>query len=283
MNCMNIFGRYVVPITSEEGQCTYYNYRNQRRHCCYDRCDPVIKPTRDEAVEYQMLSEKYGPTGTGGSDSREYRRYLKLKNDYDWRTQRIGGDGAHGLISPLGDVILPSIFSDVFTQYDAILSTPRLIPVTNGEGWGLVTPGENPLLIVDFKYSAIIPERWNERIFFVQDMISSRWGALVFDTVPTSQNKRVFGHSIYHVRELMPAIADEIYEDELLTDCAPTTFWMVRIKDKVGILTDSATSYSQIIYKSYETDDDEMTFRLIADDGMESRTVSLYNPAGLFI
>lgn len=77
---------------------------------------------------------------------------------------------------------------------------------------------------------------------------------------------------------LMPPIADEIYEDELMTEEEPTIFFMTRRGDKIGILTDFG--YSDILYDTYETDDDKCTFRLIRNDRKRARRVSYWNPAG---
>ncbi len=48
----------------------------------------------------------------------------------------------------------------------------------------------------------------------------------------------------------MPPIADEIYEDEYCEEDSSQVFFMTRIGEKVGILTNFG--YSDIIYDTYE-------------------------------
>ncbi len=280
MSRIHLFGRIVNPITSNKGQATYFEFKDYI-HGCRAKTKPVIKPTHEEAEEYLHLAKKYG-RGIGGTNQKEYNRYHKLKNEYDWRTQLVEENGRYGLVAPTGEIILPAIFQDVFTQFDAILSTPDLIPVYNGEAWGLVTPGGKPLLAVDFKYCAIIPECWGSGIFFVQEHRTRAWGALQLENTPSSiSGKRSLRYQVRQLNELMPPIADEIYEDELFTECAPTIFWMVRKGDKVGILSQSG--YSEIIYDTYETNDEECTFRLIRSDRKRAYRRSIADPSGKHI
>lgn len=76
----------------------------------------------------------------------------------------------------------------------------------------------------------------------------------------------------------MPCIADEIYEDELMTEEAPTIFFMTRIGEKIGILTDFG--YSKIIFDTYKTDDEKCTFRLIRNDRKRAHRANFWHPEG---
>ena len=275
---LHIFGRIVDPITTEDGRREYFRHKDYNRCCCANKRKLIIKPTPDEAAEYLKLEAKY-VCGIVGNNRKEYARYHELKNNYDWRTQLTERGDSYGLVSPTGNIILPPIFQDVFTQYDAIFSLPYLIPVYNGEGWGLATPGIEPLLVVDFKYSAIIPERWGKTIFFVQERETRLWGALQIEwTTSTHPRNRTYMYIVSRLSELMPPIAEDIYEDELITECSPIIFWMIRKGDKVGILSDCG--YSEIAYDSYESDDDHLTFRLIRNDRKRAHRRSLYDPSG---
>lgn len=280
MAYINHFGQIVAQITSIEGQKEYFSHKNFRRCCCANKKESVIKPTIEEAVEYLQLYKKYA-CGISGNNQKEYKRYHHMKDSFDWRTQLIEENGVFGLISPPGELILPPIFQDVFTQFDAIFSVPDLIPVCNGNTWGLVIPGKEPMLVVDFKYSAIIPERWGNRIFFVQEQKTRLWGALQLDCVNSSiSNKVSLQYRVQHLIELMPPIADDIYEDELYTECSPTTFWMIKRDDKVGIL--SYAGYSDIIYDTYECDDEHCTFRLIRNDRKRAHIRRISDPSGKY-
>ena len=63
-----------------------------------------------------------------------------------------------------------------------------------------------------------------------------------------------------------------------MTDCAPTSFFVTRSGDKIGILTDFG--YSKIIYNRYETDNTKCTFRLIRDDRKRAHRASWWSPNG---
>ena len=78
---------------------------------------------------------------------------------------------------------------------------------------------------------------------------------------------------------IMPTIADEIYEDELMTEEAPTTFFVTRRGDKIGILTDFG--YSDIIYDIYEFDESKCSFRLFRYDRKEVRHANYWHPDGM--
>jgi len=173
--------------------------------------------------------------------------------------------------------LLPNNFEDVFIQFDAVNDKPDFVPVSNGKGWALISLGPSPVLMTEFCYAAIIPERWERKMFFVQDNNSMKWGVL--RTVRQSTNVNLHDtKSLVTIELLMPCIADDIYEDELMTDCEPTTFFMTRIGDKIGILSDFG--YSQIIYDRYETDDTDCKFRLFQNDRKRARRATWWNPDG---
>ncbi len=263
MNQIDCYGRIVYPITSEVGQKDYYEHLNYWR-VCYDNTNPLIAPTQEDALEYMRLQEignkLYCCTD---KDSRKKLRQLEIYDtQYDWRPRKSGDDTFAGLISPMGEQLLPDSFADVFTQFDAINSKPIFVPVSNGEAWALVSLSNPHVLMTDFQYNAIIPERWERRLFFVQDRETQKWGALKI-THPFL-NKKYYNDCLPLLESLMPPIADEIYEDELITEDKPTLFFMTQRDDKIGILTDFG--YSDIVYDSYEADNTKCTFRLIRND-----------------
>lgn len=142
----------------------------------------MIIPTQEDAEEYLKLqAEKDKFYFCDDKESRIKNRQLTVYDTrYDWRPQRSGDDTFVGIISPAGEQLLPNSFADVFTQFDAINNKPEFIPVSNGEAWGLVSLTNPLVLMANFKYNAIIPERWERKIFFVQDRKTLKWGASGF-------------------------------------------------------------------------------------------------------
>ncbi len=277
MKRIDSYGRMVYPITSETGQKDYYEHLNYWR-VCYQNNNPLIIPSREDVREYLRLQEMENKLYCGtDKESRKMLHKLRVYNSqYDWRPRKSCDDIFVGLISPTGERLLPNSFADVFTQFDAINSKPIFVPVSNGEGWALVSLSNPHILMTDFQYNAIIPERWEQHLFFVQDCETMKWGALKI-TFPFL-NKRHYNDCLPLLETLMPPIADEICEDELITEDAPTTFFMTRRGDKIGILTDFG--YSDIIYDSYEADNTKCTFRLIRNDRKRARKADYRHPDG---
>lgn len=269
-------GRLVAQITSKEGQLHYYDYMNYWRSCVRNTTQRIV-PTKEDAEEYIRLKEE-NPSYFGGLEKR--KKYCKLQQyncRYDWRPQKSGSNGCYGLVSPTGEQILPEMFVDVFTQFDVINNKPDFVPVFNGEAWALVSLSNPPVMMTDFIYNAIIPERWERLLFFVQSSKSMKWGVIEVDCPILNTGCR-HKDRLAGISTLMPVIADEIYEDELMTDEEPTSFFMTRIGDKVGILT--YFGYSDIIYDTYETDDDNLTFRLIRNDRKRAQRADYWHPDG---
>lgn len=130
--------------------------------------------------------------------------------------------------------------------------------------------------MTDFVYSAIIPERWERKLFFVQDADTKKWGALSV-SYPFLRIKPYKG-CLPLLETLMPPIADEIHEDELMAEDETTTFFMTRRGDKIGILTNFG--YSDIIFDRYETDNTTYAFRLIRNDRKKARLADYWHPDG---
>lgn len=277
MERIEFHNRIVSPITSESGQRDYYEHLNYWR-VCYHNKNTLILPTKENALEYiQLKSESEKFYLSNNKESRKkLRQYQLYDTQYDWRPQKTGGDGYVGLISPTGEQLLTDSFADVFTQFDAINSKPCFVPVFNGEAWALVSLTNPHLLITNFQYNAIIPERWEHRLFFMQDKTSMKWGALKI-TYPFL-NRKHYQDSLPLLEILMPPIADEIYEDELMTEEQPTTFFITRRGDKIGILTDFG--YSAIDYDTFEADDSKCSFRLIRNDRKRARRADYWHPSG---
>ena len=270
-------GRIVYPITSEIGQSDYYEHLNRWR-VCYDRTEPLIVPSHEDVQGYMRLREmKNNLWGCTDKGSCKKLRQLEIYNtQYDWRPRKSGDDKFVGLVSPTGEQLLPNSFADVFSQFDAINGKPIFVPVSNGEAWALVSLSNPPVLITDFQYSAIIPERWERRLFFVQDKKTKKWGAL--SVAYPFLHKRPYKDCLPLLETLMPPIADDIYEDELTTEDHPTTFFMTQRNSKIGILT--PFGYSDIIYDRYETDNAKCTFRLIRNDRKRACRADYWHPDG---
>lgn len=274
MNHIEYRGRIVYPITSGDGQKDYYEHLNYWR-VCYQNNNPLILPSQEDVQEYMRL-RKIENTLYGRTD-KEARKMLlqfrKYDSQYDWRPRKSGDDKFVGLVSPTGEQLLPNSFADVFSQFDAINSKPIFVPVSNGEAWALVSLADPHILMTGFQYSAIIPELWERRLFFVQDKETMKWGALsviypflhIKDCLPL-------------LKTLMPPISDEIYEDELTAEDHPMTFFMTQRDGKIGILT--PFGYSDIIYDSFEADNAKGTFRLIRNDRKRAHRVDYWHPAG---
>ncbi|OKY86424.1 MAG: hypothetical protein BHV69_02285 [Bacteroidales bacterium 52_46] len=274
-----LFGREVIPITTLPGQKGYYGYMNYWRSCVYNT-NLRILPTEEEVSEYLNLKEE-NPSMFGRLEER--KRYNKLQayeNNYDWRPCKSGEAHSTGLVSPTGEQLLPNNFEDIFIQFDAVSDKPDFVPVSNGEGWALVSLGPSPVLMTEFCYTAIIPERWERRMFFVQDYKTMKWGVL--RAIRQSINaKPRDAKSLVTIESLMPCIADDIYEDDFMVDDPeemPSMFFMLRIGNKVGILTDYG--YSKIIYDSYETDSRDCSFQLIRNDRKRAHRADWWRPDG---
>lgn len=197
--------------------------------------------------------------------SEESQRQYYDNIQRDRQPYKSGNADRYGLVSTDGTLLLPEKFVDVFTQFEATKHYLKFVPVSSGDRWGLVSLSIPHIMATDFIYNAVIPEHFEHSIYFVQDKKTLKWGALVvkYPSINTECSKR--RSSLSHIdipviTELMPPIADEIYEDELMTDCSPTLFWMTRVGNKIGILTPHG--YSKIIYDAYETLDNEYLFRL---------------------
>lgn len=279
-NAREFFEKIIIPqlypITTEVGQRGYYEHLNHWR-VCYDNTNPLIIPTREEASDYLRLqSERDSLYGNNDKESRKKLRQLKsYDTQYDWRPQKSGDDTFVGIVSPTGEQLLPDSFADVFTQFDAINNKPIFVPVSNGEAWALASLTNPHVLITNFQYSNIITERWKRRLFFVQDKETKKWGAL--ETTYPFLHTKPYKDCLPLLRTLMPPIADDIYEDELMTEDEPTTFFMIRREDKIGILTDFG--YSDIIYDAYEVDNSNCTFRLIRHDREKELLTDYWHPS----
>ena len=279
MKRIHSFGRIVDQITSEEGQLHYYDYMNYW-HSCYVNTNLRIAPTRAQAEEYIKLREEKPSLFGDLTERKQYKKLKTYENNYDWRPKKSGDIHFIGLVSPTGEQLLPNIFEETFTQFDAMTDKPKFIPVSNGKGWALASLEPTTTLMTEFLYNAIIPERWERKLFFVQNKQTMKWGVLRSICQSTNHNPQ-HRHYLTTLESIMPCIADEIYEDEILVDDPeelPSLFFMTRRGDKVGILTD--IGYSPIIYDSYEVDTDECSFQLIRKDRNRVKYANWWNPSG---
>jgi hypothetical protein len=70
-------------------------------------------------------------------------------------------------------------------------------------------------------HQLFIVERWGNPIFFVQDPETRKWGAL---GISINLRHTPSEEKTYNVKEIMPMIADDIYEDEMMDGCG--TFYL---------------------------------------------------------
>ena len=279
METIELFGRIVCPITSPQGQKTYYDHLNYRRSCCQNSRRRII-PTLEEAEEYRKL-KKENPSILGDLQMRKkYKKLMEYEHNYDWRPTKSGTPHHIGLVSPSGEQLLPNIFEDVFTEFDTQSDDLKFIPVSNGNGWAIASLGSDTVLMTEFLYSAIVLERWERTKFFVQDKETLKWGVL--RTICQSSNNKISdSHYLYTIGSIMPCMADEIYEDEFMvedTEEMPSLFFMLQVGNKVGVLTDFG--YSKVIYDTYETNSKECSFRLICNDRKRALRANWWSPDG---
>lgn len=274
------FGRIVDQITSEEGQLHYYDHMNYR-HSCYVNMNLRIAPTRAQAEEYIKIREEKPSLFGDLTERKQYKKLKTYENNYDWRPEKSGDIHSIGLVSPTGEQLLPNIFEDTFTQFDAMTDKPKFIPVSNGKGWALASLEPTTTLMTEFLYNAIVPERWERKLFFVQNKQTMKWGALRSICQSTNNNPQ-HRHSLTTLESIMPCIADEIYEDDFMVDDPeemPSLFFMIQVGNKVGILTDYG--YSNISYDTYETNSRDCSFRLIRNDRKRARRTNWWQPNGI--
>lgn len=266
-------------ITSSKGkQDYYYPFEYYKK---FGNSIPVKRkfPSVEETFEYLDLL-KEGRQGERWEQINGWRRLSKFTNLYDWRDNvTTDSEGLQGLRSPDGNKLLPEIFRTVLSQTISIKYGIEPVPVSNGDGFGLVYPSENPVMLTPFIYNDIILERWEHKFYFVQSKETGKWGALKFARIYSNdwdmdKNKRP--HWIYVLVEAIPVEYDEIYEDEICTDCSPTLFWVFRKRDKLGILT--PWHHSEAIYDGYDTDWENCSFTLYKDGEKTKMDYSdLYN------
>ena len=134
--------------------------------------------------------------------------------------------------------------------------------------------------MTEFQYNAIVPERRERRLFFVQDKETLKWGVLR-SIIQFSNNKPHDRNCLATIESIMPCIADDIYEDDFIVDDPeemPSLFFMIQVGNKVGVLTDYG--YSNISYDTYETNSHDCSFRLIRNDRKRARRANWWQPNG---
>ena len=253
-------------ITSSKGKQHYYDHLEFFKK--YWSSDPVKKkvPSKEETIEYlELLKEER--QGERWKQINGWHRLSKFTDLYDWRDiVTTSQDGLQGLISPDGNQLLPEKFQKVLGQTVTIKYGKEPVAVSNGEGCGLVYPSDTPVMLTPFIYKDIILERWEHEFYFVQSKETGKWGALKFNNERTCKihpRKRVRNQWIKVLEEVLTVEYDEIYEDEICTDCSPTLFWVFRKGDKLGILT--PWHHSEAIYEGYKTDPENCSFTLFKE------------------
>lgn len=138
----------------------------------------------------------------------------------------------------------------------------RFEACSDGEKFGIVSVGKNPVAMTDFHFSDVIVERWDGNLFFVQDADNGKWGAyrITFPRINWREGRHSLDSKIVGLKEILPTISDDIFEAELYTDCSPATFWVARQGDKIGIIT--RWNATDIIYDSFSGNDDDIKVTL---------------------
>ena len=253
-------------ITSDEGKKHYYDPIEFYK--AFGDSVPVKRkePSVEEALEYIALL-KEERQGKRWEEINGWRRLEKFTRHFDWRDIVTETEGLKGLKSPDGNILLQDIFNDVMQQTNSIQYGLEPVPVSNGEALGLAIPAKEPVMLTPFIFQDIILERWEHAFYFVQSKETRKWGALKFINERTSNIRPWRRKNNQWVRALkmaLPLDFDEIYEDEILTDCSPTLFWVVRKNDKLGILT--PYHHTEAIYDGYDTDWQKCSFKLYRNE-----------------
>lgn len=160
--------------------------------------------------------------------------------------------------------------------YDGVDSVrSRFKAVCDGEKMGIVSVGDHPVAMTDFRFSNIIGERMNGGLFFVQDADNGKWGAycMTFSRVNRHEGRRSLDSKIVGLKEILPTIADEIFETDLYTDCSPTFFWVARQGDKIGIIT--RWNATDIIYNSFSGNEDD-TMVALFQNGIFAKAITSF-------
>ena len=160
--------------------------------------------------------------------------------------------------------------------YDGVDSVRgRFKAVSDGDKMGIVSVGDHPVAMTDFRFSNVMVERWDGGLFFVQDADSGKWGAysITFPRKNRREERRGIDGKIVGLKEILPTIADEIFETELYTDCSPTTFWVARQGDKIGIIT--RWNATDIIYDSFSGNEDDIKVTLF-QNGISAKAITTF-------
>ena len=246
-------------ITSIEGRKKYYEPIEYYKE--YGDGIPVKRkqPSVEEAAEYiDLLKEER--QGKRWEEIKGWQRLKKFTRNFDWRDIITETDSLKGLRSPDSTILLPDIFHNVLQQTCSLKYGREPVPVSNGDGYGLVLSVKNTVMLTPFIFQNIILERWEHKFYFVQSKETGKWGALKYETEFSCLNPRKLRNRVRILKDFLPVEYDEIYEDEILTDCSPTLFWVFRKGDKLGILT--PFNHTEAIYDGYDTDWEECSFNL---------------------
>lgn len=267
MNWIAYKGIYLYPITTQSGWSHYYDHLKYRSRI-YAEHPPVLRktPTINDYEEYMALkSMAPGFNGLTGAKLNKARKKLEeFETDFEWRDQLVTGTGGDecGLRSVTGQTIVPQCFCEIRERTNSIIDKEQFIPVREYENWGIVTTGENSICALPFDFQNIITERWEKRLFFVQDW-DDMWG--VYKIVSKFYNSSVVpAVSIPSIEPFVPVEYDAISEAELEDSCAPTPYWVLHKDDKIGIVTEFA--YVPAVFDSIQPIHEEMEFYFVKGD-----------------
>lgn len=267
MNRIAYKGIYLYQITTQSGWSHYYDHLKYRSRI-YAEHPPVLRktPTINGYEEYMALkSMAPGFNGLTGAKLNKARKKLaEFEADFEWRDQLVtnkGGDEC-GLISVIGKTVVPRCFSEIRERPNTIFNKDPFIPVRKNENWGIVTTGEITICVLPFDFQNIITERWEKRLFFVQNH-DSKWGA--YRIVNNLHNESFkWSISIPSIEPFVPLEFDAISEAELEDTCAPVTYWIIHKDDKIGIMTEFA--YTPAVFDSIQPIHEDLAFCFVKGD-----------------
>lgn len=263
-------GIFLYPITSRVGMAHYNDHLKFRGRIYAENPRTLRKqPSKIDYEEYVYLKEQapdFDIFATKASKRKAKKRLNEYESDYDWRDSIISNkNDKNGLVSILGEIIVPCQFTEIRERTTSILNPQPFIPVKVYDDWGIISTGKNPVCALPFAYQNILTERWERQLFFVQGW-DDLWGVFRIKNDYYDKNSTTdTPFTICSIEPFAPCEYDDISEGELQDTCHPSTFWILHKNEKIGIMT--PYSYTDAIFDSVELDHVEMAFTLFNGNG----------------
>lgn len=146
------------------------------------------KPTAADYLKRDELQRRMNDANDGITDI----EYLNFLNSFNWKTEIFEKDGKHGLVSPLGEVLLPPQYDDfMMLSHQELKKGDRVVAMQNGK-WGVIIADGQGTWLIEPQYDYIgYPNS------ITQVRKGDKWGVLDLD-------KKDF---------LIPLECDKIYAD----------------------------------------------------------------------